>query len=45
MAPAGECPGCGADSHPGLTCSGRTSAEVIAALWPGVVLPPTKLDR
>lgn len=30
--PAGTCPGCAGDSHPGRTCQGRTSAEVTRAL-------------
>jgi hypothetical protein len=38
--PDGTCPGCGLDSHPRQTCDGRTTEEVIAALWPGVWLRP-----
>lgn len=37
--PEGTCPGCTGDSHPGRTCVGATSDEVIAFLWPDVELP------
>lgn len=39
LMPAGTCPGCRLDSHPGVTCDGKTSEQVIAILWPGVQLP------
>jgi hypothetical protein len=32
--PAGTCPGCAGDSHPGTTCDGKTTDEVWRALWP-----------
>lgn len=30
--PAGTCPGCGHDSHPGRTCLGATTDDVLEAL-------------
>lgn len=38
LLPPGTCPGCRLDSHPGVTCDGRTTEEVIRILWPGVTL-------
>lgn len=37
--PAGTCPGCGKASHPGFTCGGLTTEQVLHALRriPGVV--------
>ena len=43
--PAGICPGCGADSHPGLTCDGRTTHDVIAAAWPDVKVELTESEK
>lgn len=45
LVPAGTCPGCKLESHPGVTCDGRTTAEVIALLWPGVRLIPERDAR
>jgi hypothetical protein len=37
--PGGTCPGCARASHPGLTCDGKTSEEVIEAVWGGPDAP------
>jgi hypothetical protein len=41
-APGGACPSCGAPSHPGYTCSGKTTSEVIRLLWPDRRLHPAE---